>query len=223
MLAATTDRMLSFLMNTVQWFGILLAYQSVRLYHWIMIRFRFLHHPSRVYTTVTYSLLYPDHIETQVIVPRDLPDDVLVVENVHRHTVTGALTKASIVRPNSSDNPFVPCQPPWWFIGAKLRNDGEVCVTDMMAPFIVPGNVITPHLLSRLNPDIAGSPGLLYWFYIHPSSFEEVEIPPEGVTIYGERPIPPRHQPIQPPQDLPEPPQVAPDVGQPPVDLPHED
>jgi hypothetical protein len=216
MFAQFADRMLSFVVNTFQFVGIALAYQTVRFYHWIMIRFRFLHHPSRIYTTITYSLLYPDHIETQVIVPRDLPADVLVVENVQRHTVTGALTKACIVRPNSPDAPFAPCQPPWWFIGAKLRNDGEVCITDMMSPYIVPGNVITPHLLDRLNPDIAGCRNLLYWFYIHPTSFEEREIPPEGVTIHGDRPAPPRNQPVRPPQ-------VAPDDHEPEVDVPHED
>jgi hypothetical protein len=184
------------LVNAFYWFGVIAAYQSVRLYHWFLIKFRFLFHPSRVYSTVRYILLYGDHTEVQVIVPRDLPDNVIVIEDIQQHTMTGAIKRACIVRPNDPlSNTFTPCQPPWWFIGAKLRSGEEVCMTDMMAPYIVTGNVITPRLLAALAPEISKNEGLVRWFYIHPTSFEDTEIPPEGITIRPD--VPERPEPIR--------------------------
>lgn len=183
------------------WYGLILAYQSVRLYHWFLIKFRFLIHPSRVYTTVRYILLYGDHTEVQSVVPRDLADNVIVVEDIQQHTVTGSIKRACIIRPNNPEMPFVPCQPPWWFIGARLRSGEEVCMTDLMAPYIVAGNVITPRFLSALAPDIAHSGGLVRWFYIHPTSFEDTEIPDEGITI--RRDVPERPAPIRIPSAVP--------------------
>lgn len=190
------------LTSAFYWFGLIAAYQSVRLYHWFLIKFRFLFHPSRVYTTVRYILLYGDHTEVQAIVPRDLPDNVIVVEDIQQHTVTGAIRRACIVRPNNPETPFAPCQPPWWFIGAKLRSGEEICMTDMLAPYIVAGNVITPRFLTALAPDIAHNGGLVRWFYIHPTSFEDTEIPDEGITI--RRDVPERPEPIRVPAPIPE-------------------
>lgn len=175
------------------WLGLLVAYQSVRLYHWFAIQFRFLFHPSRVYTTVQYMLLFPDHTELQGIVPRDLPAEVLVVESIEQHTMTGRTRKACVLRPNNPENPFTPCQPPWWFIGAKLRSGEEVCITDTLAPFLVPGNVITRRLLDLLCPEISQNNMLSRWFYLDPTSFEEREFPADGITVRPdvvETPIP---------------------------------
>lgn len=161
------------------------AYQIVRLYHWLAIQLRFLNKPSRVYTSETYSLLYPDHHETQMIIPHNLPPDVIVVRNVMRHTMTGRMNRACVILPNEPEDPFDPVLPPWWFIGARLKNHEEVCLTDYMSAFVVAGNVITPRLLSYLHPELEKS--LRYWFYIHPATFEETEIPPEGITIHVNR------------------------------------
>lgn len=174
---------MNFVYNTAWWCFMVTSYQLVRLYHWLAIQLRFLNKPSRVYTSETYSLLYPDHNETQMIVPRNLPSDVIVVKNVMRHTVTGRMNRACIVLPNNPENPFDPVLPPWWFIGARLKNHEEVCLTDYMSAFVVVGNVITPRLLSYLHPELEKS--LRYWFYIHPATFEETEIPPEGITIHA--------------------------------------
>ena len=178
------DRAVGILGSYIYWFGLIATYQSVRFYHWFLIKFRFLFHPSRVYTTVRYILLYGDHTEMQAIIPRDLPESVIVVEDIQQHTVTGSIRRASIIRPNNQDTPFAPCQPPWWFIGAKLRSGEEICMTDTMAPYIVAGNVVTTRFLSALAPDISQNGGLVRWFYIHPTSFEDTEIPAEGITIH---------------------------------------
>jgi hypothetical protein len=197
------------------WVSVIAAYQTIRLYHWFLIKFRFLFHPSRVYTTVRYILLYGDHTEVQAIVPRDLPANVIIVEDIQQHTVTGAIKRASIIRPNNPEMPFAPCLPPWWFIGAKLRSGEEVCMTDLMAQYIVSGNVITPRFLSALAPDISQNGGLVRWFYIHPTSFEDTEIPAEGITIH---PDVLRPEPIRIPPAIPEV-----DVEESDGDLPHEE
>jgi hypothetical protein len=203
------------LTSALWWFSAIAAYQSVRLYHWFLIKFRFLFHPSRVYTTVRYILLYGDHTEVQAIVPRDLPESVFVVEDIQQHTITGSVRRACILRPNNPDLPFAPCAPPWWFIGAKLRSGEEVCMTDLLAPYIVAGNVITPRFLTALAPDISQNGSLVRWFYIHPTSFEDTEIPAEGITIRldAHRPEPIRIPPAVPEIDAEE------SDG----DLPHED
>lgn len=207
--------------NAFYWYGLILAVQSVRLYHWFLIKFRFLFHPSRVYTTVRYILLYGDHTEVQAIVPRDLPDHVIVVEDIQQHTVTGSIKRACIIRPNNPEMPFAPCQPPWWFIGARLRGGEEVCMTDMMAPYIVAGNVITPQFLNALSPDVSQNGGGARWFYIHPTSFEDTEIPAEGITIRPDVPV--RPEPIRIPPAVQVPSTIPEDTPSPLIRPPEED
>jgi hypothetical protein len=200
---STVQTTCAMITGAAYWVSLIAAYQSIRLYHWVLIKFRFLFHPSRVYTTVRYILLYGDHTEVQAIVPRSLPDTVIVVEDIQQHTMTGAIKRACIIRPNAPDTPFAPCQPPWWFIGAKLRSGEEICMTDLMAPYIVAGNVVTPQFLTALSPDVSQNGGLLRWFYIHPTSFEDTEIPPEGITIRQD--VSGRPDPIRtPPHVVPE-------------------
>ena len=158
-------------------------YALIKFYHWLAIQFRYCFRSSRPYTTVNYTIVYPDHVETHAIIPRELPAGTTVVKNYTRHTLRGHVDIRSCILPNDPKDPFAPVQPPWWFIGAKIEAGDEICLTDLMSSFVVVGNTITPGLLNAMNHDIEQCNPT--WFYIHPERFDEVVIPPEGITVYG--------------------------------------
>jgi hypothetical protein len=163
------------------WFNAL--YYLVKFYHWTMIQLRYCFRPNKMYVSTNYTIVYPDHIETHAIVPNDLPDGTIVVKNYTRHTLRGHLETRACILPNDPKDPFAPVQPPWWFIGANMDGGEEICVTDTISAYIVAGNVITPLFLNAINRDIEACHPT--WFYIDPERFEEVVIPPEGITVHG--------------------------------------
>jgi hypothetical protein len=103
--------------------------------------------------------------------------------HVTRHLPSGKIKVASIVAPNNTTDPFRPIKPAWWFIGARLKNGDEVCMTDVLFTYQVAGNVITPRLMASLMPKIEND--VAAWIYIDAATFEQMEIPDEGITLHG--------------------------------------
>jgi len=135
---------------------------------------------SYLYTYIRYLIQYMFRPTTAYEI-KDSTDGGIV--HITRHLPSGKIKVASIVPPNATTDPFRPIKPAWWFIGARLKNGDEVCMTDLMFSYQVAGNVITKSLLASLMPEIAKD--VAAWIYIDAATFEHMEIPAEGITVHG--------------------------------------
>lgn len=135
---------------------------------------------SYLYTYVRYLFQYMFRPTTAYEI-KDTTTEGTV--HVTRHLPSGKIKVASIVAPNNTTDPFRPIKPVWWFIGARLKNGDEVCMTDVLFTYQVAGNVITPRLMASLMPKIEND--VAAWIYIDAATFEQMEIPDEGITLHG--------------------------------------
>lgn len=175
------------LIQTLTAVGVMVSYHTIRFYHWLMIQWQYYQANfarSEIYMTRNYVVYGSDGIHTTGWMPKANEDDIIVEEiNMHKGSVHNIIKRCSVIHPNNPTDPFAPTKVPWWFIGCVVGND-EICLTDEMAPFIVAGNVITTKLLERIT-DLKKE-SISKWYYIHPATFEETEIPVEGITIYAD-------------------------------------
>lgn len=135
---------------------------------------------SYLYTYIRYLFQYMFRPTTAYEIKDTTAEGIV---HITRHLPSGKVKVASIVAPNNTTDPFRPIKPAWWFIGAKLTNGDEVCMTDVLFPYQVAGNVITPRLMARLMPEIKND--VSSWIYIDAATFEQMEIPTEGITLHG--------------------------------------
>lgn len=135
---------------------------------------------SYLYTYIRYLFQYMFRPTSAYEIKDSTAEGVV---RVTRHLPSGKVKVALIVSPNATTDPFRPIKPVWWFIGAKLKNGDEVCMTDVLFPYQVAGNVITRTLMASLNPEIEND--VAAWIYLDAATFEQMEIPAEGITLHG--------------------------------------
>lgn len=161
----------------------LLSYHTVRFYHWVMIHWQkknTIKDSDEVFTTENYTVFYEDGRRI-TSAESGSPDNASIVKNVSLHNGRNneVIKRCCVIYPNQTENPFIPTRVPWWFIGVVTDKE-EICITDEMAAYIVAGNIITSTFLHMLHPEITN---IVRWYYIDPATFEETEIPLEGIMI----------------------------------------
>jgi hypothetical protein len=76
---------------------------------------------------------------------------------------------------------------PWLWVGGVDELNETHSLTDVLEPYVLPGNCIRVELLDTLSPV-----QIKQWKYLDPATLEEADFPAHGIVIVSHAPQPER-------------------------------